>query len=150
MEMKKESAFSVSVTCWRESAAQLAAIRRLVFIDEQGVPEVEEWDEEDQGASHFLVRDKSGQAVATARLLNDGRIGRMAVLKGARGLGIGSALLTAAEREAAVAGLTEVYLSAQVQALPFYEKAGYRAYGKDFLDAGIPHRWMRKKLRRSS
>lgn len=145
--MKKEKELEIIRTDWPSDGSRLAGIRRKVFIEEQRVPEDEEWDADDLSACHFLALDQAGAALGTARLLADGRIGRMAVLFEARGRGIGAALLAAAEQEAAAQGLAEVYLSAQVQALPFYEKAGYRAYGEVFSDAGIDHLWMRKQLK---
>ena len=78
------------------------AIRREVFIDEQGVPEAEEIDDLDAGAIHLLARDDQGRPMGTARLLvldGTGKIGRVAVRKPARGTGLGAALIRASMDE---------------------------------------------------
>jgi predicted GNAT family N-acyltransferase len=130
---------------WDEAAEPIARVRREVFIEEQGVPEALEWDEWDAPAVHALVLD-GGEPVATGRLLPDGRIGRMAVVRAWRGRGLGAAVLHRLLALARARGLEEVVLSAQVQAMPFYAKAGFVAEGPGYDDAGIPHRTMRLRL----
>lgn len=126
------------------------AIRREVFIVEQNVPEAEEWDGRDGAAIHLLARDDSGRAVGTARILVEGatgKIGRVAVLKPARGTGTGAALIRAALDELrALPGVTRAKLGAQTHAIGFYEKLGFAAYGPEYDDAGIPHRDMALEL----
>ena len=130
---------------WAQDRALLAAVRRTVFIEEQGVPEELEWDEADARAWHWLALTNA-RAVGTVRMLADGHIGRMAVLVGARRQGLGSGLLVTALAQASAIGLGVVYLDAQLQALPFYVRHGFRAEGPEFLDAGIAHRRMRRAL----
>jgi len=130
---------------WEQEGELIAAIRRRVFIEEQRVPEQLEWDGLDGDALHLLAW-VDGQAVGTARMLADGHIGRMSVLKNFRGRGIGRQLLSTILRLAGERGLTEVDLDAQTQALGFYERLGFDALGEVFMDAGIPHRHMRKVL----
>ncbi|MBL6974689.1 MAG: GNAT family N-acetyltransferase [Deltaproteobacteria bacterium] len=129
--------------------ARCRAIRREVFIDEQGVSEEEEWDGLDGECTHFLALAGT-RPVGTARLRvtpeSEARAQRVAVLKTRRGRNIGRHLMDAMEQVAREAGHTELVLEGQVQAIPFYEKIGYRAEGAEFLDAGIPHRLMRKAL----
>jgi predicted GNAT family N-acyltransferase len=127
---------------WQALGQIAAELRRRVFIDEQQVPEEEEWDGQDPACLHFIAFD-AGQPVGTARLLPDGHIGRVAVLPQARGRGIGLALMREAIETARLKGHTEALLAAQVHALPFYERLGFQTYGQEFLDAGIPHRNMR-------
>ncbi|WP_149181603.1 GNAT family N-acetyltransferase [Streptomyces sp. TRM49041] len=141
----------------RESAF---AVRREVFVVEQGVPEEIEYDAYDATAVHVLaVRTADAVALGTGRLLYGpdaagrtggaegvGALGRLAVSKAARGLGIGVALVRAIEDAARARGLTAVDLHAQTQALGFYERLGYEAYGAEFPDAGIPHLAMRRTL----
>jgi len=120
-------------------------IRKTVFIEEQHVPKDMEWDGLDNNCAHFIVRHQS-QAIATARLKSDGHIGRMAVLKPYRNSGVGSSLLAAAIEHARKLGLKKVYLHAQLSATDFYQKHGFEPEGKEFMDAGIPHRAMYKIL----
>ena len=84
--------------------------------------------------------------MATGRLLPDGHIGRMAVLKGWRGRGIGGQILARLVDRARSRGDLEVVLSAQVQALAFYRAHGFVEEGAEYMDAGIPHRTMRRSL----
>ena len=125
------------------------AVRRRVFIEEQGVSEAEEWDEFDATAHHVVAVD-DGRVVGTGRLVElegrVGRIGRMAVLPERRRNGVGRAILARLEAEAAARGLALIVLHAQVHALGFYERAGYRADGDVFEEAGIPHQKMWKIL----
>ena len=125
------------------------ALRRIVFIEEQGVPEADEIDDLDDVATHLLAHS-GGQAVGSARLLtfgDTGKIGRVCVLKHARGQGVGAALTRAAITHFAALGLAKAKLSAQTSALPFYENLGFTAYGPTYLDAGIDHRDMQLLLR---
>jgi predicted GNAT family N-acyltransferase len=127
----------------------VAALRTRVFVEEQGVPAEVEQDEHDATAVHALVEDEDGRVVATGRLLvRDGRavIGRMAVDAAARGRGHGAAVLAELHRQAAVLGLPEVELHAQLTARGFYERAGYTAVGDVYEEAGIAHVTMRRPL----
>ncbi|UFS67025.1 GNAT family N-acetyltransferase [Paracoccus denitrificans] len=130
--------------------ATCRAIRHEVFVIEQAVPEAEEWDGRDGDAIHLLARDATGMAVGTARILIEGatgKIGRVAVLKSARGTGAGAALIRAALDELrALSGVTRAKLGAQTHAIGFYEKLGFAAYGPEYDDAGIPHRDMAQDL----
>jgi predicted GNAT family N-acyltransferase len=131
-------------------------LRIRVFVEEQAVPIEEEIDAHDVLATHFLVRrtdlpaESSHAIVATARLLEQGegtaRIGRVAVLKEYRGLGLGALLLRFIEQFAREQGYARLVLDAQCQALGFYEKLGYMAEGDIFLDCHIEHRCMHKSL----
>jgi len=137
-----------------EELAACLALRRLVFIEEQGVPEADEMDGRDRECRHFLALPDKGSppqaALGTARILfvdaETAKAQRVAVLRAARKQGVGRALMFAVEGEAARAGRALVVLSSQVSAVPFYERVGYLAYGDVFLDAGIEHRMMRKNV----
>ncbi len=129
---------------WDEVREHARAIRRAVFIEEQGVPVELEWDEFDAVSWHALAHDVHGVPVATGRLLPDGHIGRMAVLRKSRGHGIGGTLLEGLMAKAAALGYTELILNAQTSAMPFYTRYGFIAEGDEFMEAGIPHRVMRK------
>jgi predicted GNAT family N-acyltransferase len=131
---------------WDDARAEAAAIREAVFVAEQGVPRELELDEIDTGCVHALARLEDGRAVGTGRLLADGHIGRMAVLAEWRDRGIGGALLERLVEEARRRGMREVALSAQTHALGFYLRHGFSAEGDVYLEAGIPHQAMRRKL----
>ena len=133
------TAFAIHETDWAHGAERLSAIRRAVFIDEQGVPEALEWDEHDAGALHLLATADDGTPIGCARLLTDGHIGRMAVLSAWRGGGVGRALLAAVIKAAQAHGHTTLRLSAQIHAAEFYADAGFVAEGEAYEEAGIPH-----------
>ena len=127
---------------WPQDQAALRHVRETVFVREQKVPLELEWDGLDDQCLHMLAEDRDGNPIGTGRLLPDGHIGRMAVLREWRGRGVGSALLRALMEEGRKQGFETMILAAQVQAMPFYEKAGFVAEGDVFDDAGIPHRNM--------
>jgi len=141
--MKKHS---ISVCCWKDCKQSLSLIRRKVFIEEQNVPEALEWDEFDNTATHVLVSTDNDTPIATGRIKADGHIGRMAVLKQYRNQGLGSGILLTLLNTAMQNKLNTVYLHAQVTAIAFYEKHGFTCSSEEFLDAGIPHKSMIKKL----
>ncbi|MET9905955.1 GNAT family N-acetyltransferase [Streptomyces sp. NPDC006476] len=135
------------------------AVRKEVFVGEQGVPEDIEYDAYDAVALHVLAVRDDGVPLGTGRLLHGeaaapkvdgdlsvGSLGRLAVTREARGLGVGVALVRAIEDAARARGLTAVDLHAQTHALGFYERLGYAAYGPEYPEAGIPHRAMRRTL----
>ena len=123
--------------------AGLCYIREQVFIKEQGVPSDLEWDGLDQDAVHLLAVTPTQQAVGTVRILNDGHIGRMAVLDEWRNQGIGRQLLKQIIEVARQLGLEQVFLAAQTTAVDFYSRYGFIPEGEVFMDAGIAHRNMR-------
>jgi predicted GNAT family N-acyltransferase len=145
-----------------EDPADLEAcfrVRKEVFVAEQNVPEEIEYDALDAHAVHVLAVREDGTPLGTGRLLHGevaakktggdpavGSLGRLAVLREARGLGVGVLLVRAIEEAARERGLTVVDLGAQTHAMGFYERLGYQAYGPVFDDAGIPHRSMRRSL----
>ncbi|MFF5972587.1 GNAT family N-acetyltransferase [Streptomyces sp. NPDC012769] len=135
------------------------AVRRAVFVEEQGVPQEIEYDTYDETAVHVLAVRADGVPLGTGRLLHGadavgktgadisvGSLGRLAVTRAARGLGVGAALVRGIEEAARARGLAAVDLHAQTHALGFYERLGYEAYGPEFPDAGMPHRAMRRVL----
>ena len=128
----------VRIADWQKDNAELRRIREAVFVAEQSVPPELEWDAEDAVAVHFLALD-GDYAIGTARLLPDGQIGRVSVLRDWRGLKVGDALLQAVIANAEQQGLQQQRLSAQVHATAFYERHGFKVVSGEFLDAGIPH-----------
>ncbi|TBU73653.1 GNAT family N-acetyltransferase [Phytopseudomonas daroniae] len=128
----------IRIADWHKDYEELRRIRETVFVAEQAVPPELEWDAEDSDAVHFLACD-GDYPIGTARLLADGQIGRVSVLKDWRGLKVGEALLQSVIAEAEKRGLSQQMLSAQVQATPFYEKLGFTVVSEEYLEAGIPH-----------
>lgn len=131
---------------WASYREALSSIRHTVFVEEQGVPVELELDGEDASARHAAALSDDGRLVGTGRMLASGKIGRMAVSQSMRRQGIGRALLDALVAEAKRLKLEEVSLGAQLPAVAFYERAGFKAYGDIFLDAGIDHKMMRLVL----
>ena len=131
---------------WASYREALSSIRHTVFVEEQGVPVELELDGEDASARHAAAFSDDGRLVGTGRMLASGKIGRMAVSQSMRRQGIGRALLDALVAEAKRLKLVEVSLGAQLPAVAFYERAGFKAYGDIFLDAGIDHKMMRLVL----
>jgi predicted GNAT family N-acyltransferase len=140
------AAFTIVETGWAHDAPRLSAVRRAVFIDEQGVPEALEWDEHDAVSTHWLATSDDGTPIGCARLLPDGHIGRMAVLPAWRGRGVGRALLAAVMSAAKARGHTTLRLSAQTHAAAFYAQAGFVVVGDEYEEAGIPHVAMQMSL----
>ena len=136
----------IEVMSWDEARAKASPIRFTVFVEEQRVPIEIEWDDQDAGSLHALAYSGAGDAVATGRLLPDGHIGRMAVLKEWRGKGVGAAILNRLIEVAQERGDQEIELFAQTHALEFYRRYGFVENGEIFEEAGIPHQAMRKKL----
>ena len=135
---------------------QALAIREVVFIEEQHVPEGIERDAEDARAFHVLAI-QGGHAVGTGRLVTLsgppsgdagtwGQIGRMAVLSAHRKARVGSHLLAALEAEARRQKLAGILMHAQLYAIGFYRHHGYEPVGPVFEEAGIDHVEMRKRL----
>lgn len=137
---------SIDVTQDLETCLKL---RFEVFVDEQGVPVEEERDALDDSATHLLAL-QDGTPVGTARIVfqdDTAKIGRVCVVKTARGTGLGAKLIEACVSVAGnQAGITRAKLGAQTHAIGFYEKLGFEVYGPVYLDAGIDHRYMVKPL----
>lgn len=131
---------------WQTRQQDLLGIRFEVFVDEQGVPAELEHDEYDPPALHLLATAPDGKPVATARMLPDGHIGRMAVLRAWRRQGIGSAMLRELIGLAAGRRINTLVLNAQCEAESFYRRLGFNPEGGIFKDAGIDHRRMTMKL----
>jgi len=140
------STFSVRRADWRNDGVALRAIRHTVFIVEQGVAEVLEWDDADAVSLHALAVDAKLNPIGCGRLLPDGHIGRMAVLEPWRGRGVGGDLLWFLIDAARNEGHGRVILNAQVRAIPFYERYGFIVTGAEFEEAGILHRVMERSL----
>ena len=128
------------------------AVRRTVFVDEQGVDEDLEYDEHDEldAATVHFVAYEGVDPVGAARLRQPddgiGKVERVAVLAEHREEGIGRELMDAVEREAERRGLTKLKLHAQTHVEEFYDRLGYERRGEEFEEAGIPHVEMYKRI----
>ena len=125
--------------------ATCRALRRTVFIEEQGVPEADEVDDRDDTAIHLLLCDGDAPLGSARLLLGSGylKIGRVCVLKSARGRGFGAALIRESVAVArTIPGVGHVTLGAQTHATGFYQALGFSPVGPEFMDAGIPHQEM--------
>ncbi|UNK57057.1 GNAT family N-acetyltransferase [Pseudoxanthomonas daejeonensis] len=142
--------FTIATVDYARDHARVHAVREVVFVQGQQVPVELERDALDPLCFHVLAVDADGQALGTARLTPDRRIGRMAVLDAHRGRGIGEAMLAALVAEARRRQWPEVSMHAQLHALPFYARAGFVPSGPSFVEAGIDHREMRRRLPGSS
>jgi predicted GNAT family N-acyltransferase len=131
---------------WEQAQSTAGPLRFAIFVGEQNVPAGIELDDLDASCTHAVAFDVDGKPIGTGRLLPDGHIGRMAVVKEWRRRGIGAEILQALMDEARKRGHAEVALSAQLQAMEFYRGFGFAAEGKVYEDAGILHQKLRKKL----
>jgi len=136
----------VRILPWSDARAEAQRIRESVFVSEQGVPAEIELDDWDERCEHAIAYDAGGRAVGTGRLLPDGHIGRMAVLREARGQGVGGRVLEALIERACERGMRRVALNAQTHAAPFYARFGFVVAGETFMEAGIPHVAMERQL----
>lgn len=130
--------FIVQSGHWDKLEQDAKFIRKQVFIIEQNIPEEEEWDDQDMISDHFVVYDQD-QPIATARLLQNNSVGRVAVLKAYRGQGIGRMIMLEIIRQAHRQDRKFLHLSSQVHAISFYEKLGFSIQGDAYDECGIPH-----------
>lgn len=136
----------VAVADYAAALAALRSVREAVFVQGQQVPAEIELDPHDPLCQHVLALDAEERPIGTGRLTPDGRIGRMAVLAGWRGRGVGEALLDALIERARQLGWRELSLHAQASAIGFYARRGFLPFGERFVEAGIDHQSMRLLL----
>ena len=138
--MMKPPLINVNITqvSWREVENYLREVRQVVFVEEQAVAPDFEWDDLDAGAIHILALSDN-QPIACLRIIDYHKIGRMAVLKEWRGMGLGSALLLEAVAVCKNYGSKSIHLSAQTHAIEFYRKAGLKVTSVEYCDVQIPH-----------
>jgi predicted GNAT family N-acyltransferase len=136
----------VELMNWEQAQPVAGPLRFAIFVGEQNVPSGIELDDMDANCMHAVAYDVDNKAIGTGRLLPDGHIGRMAVVKEWRRRGIGAEIMAALMAEARKRGHKEVVLSAQLQAAEFYRELGFVAEGKVYPEAGILHQKMVRKL----
>lgn len=128
-----------------ENEQAIREVRDTVFIQEQSIDPDIEFDGLDESAVHAIVYSNA-LPVGTGRILDDGHIGRIAILKAFRGQGLGSKIVLSLIDEATNKGYSRVYLGSQKHAIDFYTKLGFEPFGDEFMEAGIPHLSMEKLL----
>ena len=136
----------VELMSWEQAQPSAGPLRFAIFVGEQNVPSGIELDDMDAQCIHAVAFDVDDKPIGTGRLLPDGHIGRMAVLKEWRGQGIGGFMLTRLMARAKERGDREVVLSAQTHAVPFYRAHGFVPRGGEYMEAGIRHQEMLRKL----
>ena len=128
-----------------KDTAEPFAIRREVFVEEQSVSEEVEFDAFEKDALHLMVYVDEVPA-ATGRIWHDGkefRIGRLAVRKAYRGQKLGDLAVRLLIYKAFSTGAQSLRVNAQTYIMPLYRKFGFKEYGDEFLEAGLPHMAMR-------
>ncbi len=138
--------FAISEARFEEREAEIRGIRTAVFTEEQGIDPEIDFDGNDPKCVHVIAKNATGSTVGTARMFDDGHIGRMAVLQAYRRQGVGRAMMEALVNAALKRGLGEVYLNSQVQVIDFYQALGFEKTGKPFMEAGIEHIRMRRRI----
>ena len=123
---------------WKQFQQDAKLIRTQVFICEQGITEANEWDDQDVISQHFVIYDQD-QPIATARLLENNSVGRVAVLKAYRGQGLGQMIMLEIIGYAQKQCRSVLTLSSQVHAISFYEKLGFTVQGNSYDECGISH-----------
>ena len=123
---------------WDQLQQDAKLIRTQVFICEQGITEADEWDDQDLISQHFVIYDQD-QPIATARLLENNSVGRVAVLKAYRGQGLGQMIMLEIISYAQKQRRSVLTLSSQVHAISFYKKLGFTVQGNSYDECGIPH-----------
>ena len=135
----------IELMSWEQAKALASPIRFEVFVREQRVPAEIELDEMDPVCVHAVAFEGT-RAIGTGRLLPDGHIGRMAIVRDWRRRGVGAAILTALMEAARRRGDREIALSAQVHAVEFYRAHGFKPVGDEYEEAGIRHQTMVRSL----
>lgn len=140
------SVVTVTETTWEKDQVAIKSVRVPVFVEEQHVPYEIDFDDFDATAVHWLAYDSNLTPIGTARMLIDGRVGRMAVLKPSRNQGVGRLIMLAAIDYATALGMPAMFLHAQLPAQAFYQSLGFEPCGEVFRDAGMDHMAMRIDL----
>ncbi len=137
--------FHIRTAHWPQDADATRALRRQVFVIEQGIDPALEWTNDDDQFRSVLALDVAGHPIGTGRIkveTGTATIGRMAVLHPNRSRGVGGAILSRLIEIGKAEGANKFELSAQVAAINFYQRHGFEAFGDVYLDAGIEHRKM--------
>jgi len=141
--------YNVKIVETKKEHDEAFAVRKKVFVEEQGVPLHLECDAEDATATHFIMYEGE-KPVGAARLRSiensAAKIERVCILQDQRGKKLGALIMREMEKYAVSINKKILKLHAQSYAIPFYEKLGYTVTSPEFMDAGIPHRAMEKTI----
>lgn len=141
--------YKVKIVKTKQEHDDAFAIRKKVFVEEQGVPLHLEYDAEDAAATHFIMyEDDKPIGAARLRSIDNtvAKIERVCILQDQRGKKLGALMMKEMESYAISMQIKTLKLHAESYAIPFYEKLGYVVTSPEFMDAGIPHRAMEKKI----
>jgi len=142
----------VKLAATQQELEDAFSIRKEVFIHEQHVPEEEEIDQYEDTSAHFVLYE-NGQPIGAGRfrsLDGIGKVERICVLQENRKSGAGKEIMNKIEEYAKENGFASLKLNAQTHAIPFYTRLGYEIVSEEFLDAGIPHRTMKKTIQQKT
>ena len=146
-----DNRYYVEPAHWSVDQTEIDAVREQVFVAEQGISREAVWDGVDAKCVHVIARNSADRSpIGVGRMDADGKIGRMAVLADWRSAGVGGALLQALVDQASERHLAQIHLHAQVSAVRFYEGHGFAVEGDGFVEAGIEHRKMSRRLPQTS
>ncbi len=131
-----------------EELWEIYLIRSKVFVVEQDCV-YQDVDEYDKISYHIMMVDDNGlqayaRVIPAKQRYDEVSIGRVISMQRRCGLGLElmrNAIETACDKFDA----KEIVLGGQVYAIPFYEKVGFKTYGEEYLEDGIPHIHMRWK-----
>lgn len=137
----------VDIKIIKASSSMFNAVKNIrisVFVEEQGINALDEFDEFDQADSNsdYVLLIDNNEPVATSRICrydNEFKIGRIAVIKSYRGNHYGAIVVKKAIESAIENGAESVLVDAQNYAVPFYEKIGFNVCGEQIYDRGLPH-----------
>ena len=131
----------------QDDTSAVMDIRRRVFVDEQGFSPDTEIDGYDKLAVYALAFDENDRPAGTGRLYIDDhshfQIGRVCVLREARGQGLGDLIVRMLLYRALELGATAVYIGAQLPVVGFYARYGFKLFGELYDDEGVSHRMMK-------
>ncbi len=115
-------------------------VREIVFVEEQKVDQRDEFDEFENDCLHYQL-SLGNKVIGTARwreVGNEIKLERFAVLKEYRGQKIGDELLKRVIEDAAKKN-KPMYLHAQLKAVSFYARRGFKKAGDLFVECDIEH-----------